>query len=183
MQNRRTVLLPFNTFALLFLKGGQYIGLTLIAAMDGINGALVAGKRARNKPDDGYKPGDFVRGVAYGLSEVNKKGAMRRGKTDADYYDDDGRVKVDVGDFATGATVGTREYVAKRKAKFIGGAVAAATVITLTVFAGPWIGMGIALVAGAGTEIAVNKIDEAIRKKTGDVDKQEDDDDEEDSAT
>lgn len=159
------------------IPGGQFIGMAAIAAMDGVNGAISAGKRSRNKPDDNYKVGDFFRGVVYGAIELNRKGALRRGKTDDDYYDAYGNVRVDVGDFAAGATISTGEYVMERKAKFVGGAVAAATMITFTVLAGPLVGLGLALVAGAGAEIAVNQIDKAVRKNRGKEDEAKDDDD------
>mmetsp|Transcript_11443 Transcript_11443/g.27313 ORF Transcript_11443/g.27313 Transcript_11443/m.27313 type:complete len:1344 (+) Transcript_11443:155-4186(+) len=147
------------------IPGGQYLGMAVIAAMDGVNGAISAGKRSRGKPDDNFKVGDFVRGIAYGATELNQKGAMRRGKIDEDYYDSDGRVKVDVGDFATGAALGMGDYIDERKGKFAGAAVGAATVVTLTILAGPLAGLGLALLFGAATEIAVDKIDENIMKK------------------
>jgi hypothetical protein len=146
-----------------------------IAAMDGVSGVVAAGKRSRGKPDGNYRPGDFCNGLVYGAKELNQTGAMRRGKEDTDYYDSDGRVKFDIGDFAAGATYGTCEYIEERKGKFVGAAVAAATVITLTVVAGPLVGMGVALIVGAGTEIAVNKIDRSVREKE-DQDEEKDDD-------
>ena len=136
-----------------------------IAVMDGVNGAISAGKRSRGKPDDNYKIGDFMRGIAYGATELNQKGAMKRGKIDEEYYDSEGRVKVDVGDFATGAALGMGDYIGERKGKFAGAAVGAATVVALTIFAGPLAGLGLALLFGAATEVAVNKIDEQMMKK------------------
>lgn len=94
-------------------KGG---GVAVLTGVDAIKGAVASGKRARNAEEvDGYRPGDFVRGVFHAAVEATRDGRSLRGKKD----DDEGNIL----DWAYGATKGTTDYVEENKTK-LGGAIA-----------------------------------------------------------
>lgn len=66
------------TVGVKLIPGGQFIGLGVLFGYDIINGAIVAGKKSRGKPDDHYKPGDILRGAAFTVREASRKGAISR---------------------------------------------------------------------------------------------------------
>jgi hypothetical protein len=80
-----------------------------LTGVDAIKGAVASGKKSRNANEyDGYRPGDFIRGVFYAAAEATVDGAKARGKKDG---------KGNVLDWAVGATKGTADYVAENKTK------------------------------------------------------------------
>ena len=153
------------TIGAAMVPGGQYIALLVIAASDFVNGTIEAGKEARNKPGDKFQPGDMLRGIVYGAKEMTRKGALRRGKSYHDLYDDEDRVKVDPLDFAVGATEATGGYLDTNKARFIGATIGCVTTISLGVFLTPWVGIGAGVLAGQATTIIINRTEKFIRKK------------------
>ena len=75
-------------------------------------------------------------------------------------------------DFAYGATHGMGGYMNQNKAKFAGAYVAAAVMIGTTVVFGPLGGIVAGIIAGAGTEAAVKKIERRFGRK--DAEEEED---------
>jgi len=148
-----------------FLPAGQYIALAVLAGVDIVNGAIDAGKKSRNKPDDKWQVGDMVRGVVYTAKEFTRKGAVRRGKSYHEFYDNNDKVKVDPFDFAVGATEETGKYLDRNKARFVGATIGCVTTITLGVVVTPLVGILAGLVTGQITQFAVKKTEQVLRKK------------------
>eukprot|EP00978_Attheya_sp_CCMP212_P013083 scaffold32689_cov46-Attheya_sp.AAC.4 len=74
---------------------GAGIGVAVVVGADGLLGAIQAGKESRG--GDGYKPGDFVRGLGYTIVKTTKSaGEKRRAKKDGKGAEDH------LGDFAVG---------------------------------------------------------------------------------
>jgi len=74
---------------------GAGIGVAVVVGADGLLGAIQAGKESRG--GDGYKPGDFVRGLGYKIEKTTKSaGEKRRAKKDGKGSEDH------LGDFAVG---------------------------------------------------------------------------------
>jgi hypothetical protein len=159
------------TIGAAIVPGGQYIALLVIAASDFVNGTIEAGKEARNKPGDKFQPGDMIRGIVYGAKEMTRKGALRRGKSYHDLYDEEDRVKVDPLDFAVGATEATGSYLDNNKARFIGATVGCVATISLGVFLTPWVGIAAGVLAGQVTTVCINRTEKFIKKKKAEAEK------------
>ncbi len=142
---------------------GQYIALAVLAGVDIVNGAIAFGKESRGRPDDRYRTGDLSRGIAYFMEEVTRKGAMRRGKSFDDFYDEEDRVKVDPVDFAIGAAEETGKYLDSNKGRFLGVAVGCVATVALSIIITPWAGIGVGLLAGQGTTLLFNATERKIR--------------------
>jgi hypothetical protein len=147
------------------IPGGQYIAIAVLATVDMVNGAIAAGKESRGRPDDAFRFGDMARGTAYFLKEVTRKGAIRRGKSHHDFYDEDDRIKVDPADFVVGATEETGKYLDRNKARFAGAAVGCVATVTLSVFLSPMGGLGAGLLVGQGTTMLIIYAEKKIRGK------------------
>ncbi|KAG7355081.1 glutamate-1-semialdehyde 2,1-aminomutase [Nitzschia inconspicua] len=134
-----------------FIPGGEYMALAALATVDLATGVAAAGKESRGRPDDKYFFGDITRGIIYGLKDTTRKGALSRGKSYQDFYDENDKVKVDPVDFFVGATEETEKYLDRNKARFVGATVGCVATVTLSVFFTPWVGVGAGLLAGQGT--------------------------------
>ncbi|KAL3921567.1 MAG: hypothetical protein SGILL_002680 [Bacillariaceae sp.] len=153
------------TIGATLIPGGQYIALAFIAGADMVRGAIAAGKESRGKPDDRFRPGDIARGIAYMTKEVNRKGAVRRGKSYHDFYNDEDRVNFDPADFAVGAAEETGKYLDHNKARFVGVTVGCMTTVALGVVLTPWIGLGAGVLLGQGTTVLMNFTEKKIKEK------------------
>lgn len=111
------------------LRGAGIGSVVGVAVSDGIKGAIVAGKKARNAgADEGYKFGDITRGIVRGTSDATRRGARSRGSDGYDYVP---------GDFTVGAVKGMGEYAGNNKQKLASaGGAGVASVIGMAV-AGP----------------------------------------------
>jgi hypothetical protein len=146
-----------------FMPFGQYAGVGALALYDGVTGVLDAGKSARHDPNGAYKPGDFIRGVTHAAGATSRAGALRRGKTNEDFYDDDDRVQVDPVDFAFGTASGLAHYTYENKARFAGATIAGATMVAATAVAGPIGCIVVGVLAGAISEWLVNKAEDRLK--------------------
>lgn len=118
------------------LTGSAVGSVSGLVAVDGIRGAIRAGKDARGADkDDAYRFGDFTRGSIRSLGHATQRGAeLRRG--DSSRYE--------VGDLTTGVVSSAGQYVCENKARLgSAGAGGVGMMIGLAV-AGP-----IGLVAGS----------------------------------
>ena len=107
---------------------GGGVGATVgVAALDGIKSAVAAGKKGRNADDnDGYKFGDFTRGLIRGGREASKRGAQMRG--DTEYIP---------GDMTAGVIAGTAEYAGNNKSKLVKSAGSGTAAMVGLAVAGP----------------------------------------------
>ncbi|KAL3913087.1 MAG: hypothetical protein SGILL_006630 [Bacillariaceae sp.] len=105
----------------------------------------------------------MARGLAFMLKEMNRKGAVRRGKSYHDFYDEEDRVNFDPADFAVGAAEETGHYMDKNKARLVGATIGAMTTVTLGVFLTPWVGLGAGILAGQGTTVLMNFTEKKIK--------------------
>ena len=92
-------------------------GAAAIAAVDGVKGAIRAGKASRHEENGAaWRPGDIFRGVVYAAGQATQSGAISRGRGG-----DKGNIAEIVENFMVGTTLGTEEYVSANKVK-LGGA-------------------------------------------------------------
>jgi hypothetical protein len=137
--------------------GGSVVGLV---AADSVRGIVASGKQSRNASEnEGYKFGDFTRGLFHATKQSSKKGGeLRRGDSAREYS---------LGDFSVGAAHSTGKYVVENKSRL---AAAGGSGLGMTVglaLAGPagWAVAGIAGVAGAyaGSKVGASAFDDEQR--------------------
>jgi hypothetical protein len=108
-----------STYGTLLGQGlyGTYMGAiggtAAIAAVDGVKGAIRAGKASRHEENGAaWQPGDIFRGVVYAAGQATQSGAIKRGRGG-----EKGNIAEVVENFVVGTTIGTKEYVGENKAK------------------------------------------------------------------
>ena len=126
-------------------------GVAAIAGVDAVKGAVAAGKRSRKADEiEGWRPGDFLRGIIYSAEEATREGAIKRGKSHG---------KGNVIDWAVGAADGTTEYACENKSR-LGGAAGGGGGFLIGLALGGPIGGGIGgVVAGATTRKAIESFE------------------------
>ena len=122
-------------------------GVAAIAGVDAVKGAVAAGKRSRKADEiEGWRPGDFLRGVIYSAEEATREGAIKRGKSHG---------KGNVIDWAVGAADGTTEYACENKSRLGGAAGGGGGFLIGLALGGPIGGVIGGVVAGATTRKAI----------------------------
>lgn len=108
-----------STYGTLLGQGlyGTYMGAiggtAAIAAVDGVKGAIRAGKASRHEENGAaWQPGDIFRGVVYAAGQATQSGAIKRGRGG-----EKGNIAEVVENFVVGTTSGTKDYVGENKVK------------------------------------------------------------------
>ena len=126
-------------------------GVAAIAGVDAVKGAVAAGKRSRKADEiEGWRPGDFLRGVIYSAEEATREGAIKRGKSHG---------KGNVIDWAVGAADGTAEYACENKSRLGGAAGGGGGFLIGLALGGPIGGVIGGVVAGATTRKAIESFE------------------------
>jgi len=122
------------------LFGGAWMGVgggvAALAAVDGVKGAVRAGKTSRNAENgSSWQPGDLFRGVVYSVGAATKTGAIKRGK------DGKGNIADSVADFLVGVTIDTEGYVSENKSKLGAATMGGVGTVAGALVAGKFVGM------------------------------------------
>ncbi len=126
-------------------------GVAAIAGVDAVKGAVAAGKRSRKADEiEGWRPGDFLRGIIYSAEEATREGAIKRGKLHG---------KGNVIDWAVGAADGTAEYACENKSRLGGAAGGGGGFLIGLALGGPIGGVIGGVVAGATTRKAIESFE------------------------
>lgn len=106
-------------------------GVAAIAAVDGVKGAVRAGKTSRNAENGAtYRPGDLMRGLVYSVGAATRTGAVKRGRVGK------GSIINVVPDFFVGVTADTEEYIGENKSKLGAATAGGISTVAATLVAG-----------------------------------------------
>jgi hypothetical protein len=153
---------------------GPLGGLAAVAGVDGVKGAIAAGKRSRkvetSSSDDKFQPLDVIRGVFQAAKEATEEGSSMRGK-------DVGRG--DVIDWAVGASANTQKYATENKSRLGAAGAGGAAFLAGAFMLGPAAPLALPIAAGifasAVTGKAIDRSESAVskEKKKGRIDSNE----------